>query len=76
LTTCSAEKLDGLGGSIGAFEGRHAKSNKPTNMKQAVMRIAIEMRRIIVFFLSSVGSGVSIRTRFHSLTNSVIAAVH
>jgi hypothetical protein len=36
---------------IGAIEGRHAKSNKPANMKQAVTRIAIEMRRIIVFFL-------------------------
>src|SRR5580692_8673974 len=51
LATCSAEKLDGFGGSIGAIEGRHAKSNKPANMKQAVTRIAIEMRRIIVFFL-------------------------
>src|SRR5580693_2244855 len=50
LATCSAEKLDGLGGSIGAIEGRHAKSNKPANMKQAV-RIAIERRRIIIFFL-------------------------
>jgi hypothetical protein len=51
LATCSAEKLDGFGGSIGAIEGRHAKSNNPANMKQAVTRIAIEMRRIIVFFL-------------------------
>jgi hypothetical protein len=51
--TSSAEKVDGLGGSIGAIEGRHAKSNKPANMKQAVTSIAIEMRRIIVIFLPS-----------------------
>jgi hypothetical protein len=39
LATSSAEKLDGLGGSIGAIEGRHAKRNKPANMKQAVTSI-------------------------------------
>src|SRR4029077_14824463 len=50
LATNSAEKVDGLGGSIGAIEGRHAKSNKPANMRQAVTSIAIEMRRIIVVF--------------------------
>src|SRR5580693_7090161 len=51
--TSSAEKVDGLGGSIGAIEGRHAKSNKPPNMKQAVTSIAIEIRRIIVVVLPS-----------------------
>jgi len=50
LATSSGEKVDGLGGSIGAIEGRHAKSNKPANMKQAVTSIVIEMRRIIVVF--------------------------
>jgi hypothetical protein len=50
LATSSAEKVDGLAGSIGAIEGRHAKSNKPANMKQAVTSIVIEMRRIIVVF--------------------------
>jgi hypothetical protein len=50
LATNSAEKVEGLGGSIGAIEGRHPKSNKPANMKQAVTSIAIEMRRIIVVF--------------------------
>src|ERR1700740_784049 len=54
LATNSAEKLDGLGGSIGVIEGRHATRNKPANMEQAVTRIAIEMRRIIVFFFQSV----------------------
>ena len=51
--TSSAENVDGLGGSIGAIEGRHARSNKPANMKQAVTSIAIETRRIIVVFLPS-----------------------
>src|SRR6202043_1508434 len=53
LETNSAEKVDGVGGSIGAIEGRHAKSNKPANMRQAVTSIAIEMRRIIVVFFPS-----------------------
>src|SRR5580700_8928419 len=50
LATNSAGKVDRLGGSIGAIEGRHAKSNKPANMRQAVTSIAIKMRRIIVVF--------------------------
>src|SRR5580692_4035671 len=53
LATSSAEKLEGLGGSIGAIEGRHAKINKPASVKQAVTRIAIKMRRIIVIFFPS-----------------------
>jgi hypothetical protein len=44
-----AEKLSGTGRSTLAIVGRRAKSNKPANMKQAATRIAIEMRRIIVF---------------------------
>jgi hypothetical protein len=75
LATSSAEKVDGLGGWIGANEGRHAKSNKPANMKQAVTRIAIEMRRIIVFFFESVPEFL-LELDFHSPTNSVIAAAH
>src|SRR6202040_2390427 len=53
LATISAEKVDGLGGSIGAIECRHATRNKPANIRQAVTSIAIEMRRIIVVFLPS-----------------------
>jgi len=75
LATSSAEKVDGLGGWIGANEGRHAKSSKPANMKQAVTRIAIEMRRIIVFFFESVPEFL-LELDFHSPTNSVIAAAH
>src|ERR1700722_10646854 len=53
LATISAEKVAGLGGSIGAIEGRHAKSKKPANMKQAVTSIAMQIRQIIVVFLQS-----------------------
>src|ERR1700726_5292093 len=76
LATNSAEKVDGLGGSIGAIEGRHAKSNKPANMKQAVTSIAIEMRRIIVVFLPSAPEFLGLFTlvthsyRFKVLANS------
>src|ERR1700733_16311185 len=45
LATISAEKVDGLGGSIGAIEGRHAQSTKPANMRNNVTTIATERAR-------------------------------
>ena len=79
--TSSAENVDGLGGSIGAIEGRHAKSNKPANMKQAVTSIAIEMRRIIVVFLPSapefLGLFILVTRSYRSelLTNSELSSL-
>ena len=39
---------------MGAITGRRAKSNKPANTTPAAARIAIEMRRIVIFFVPSV----------------------
>ena len=39
---------------MGAIAGRRARSNKAANTQQAATRIAIEMRRIIIFFVPSV----------------------
>jgi hypothetical protein len=50
----SAGKLVGVGGSMGAIAGRHAKKKKPSSPRRAAATITIAMRRING---SSTGSG-------------------
>src|SRR5260370_40246941 len=42
----SAEKLAGVGGSIGAFCGRHARTKNPSSPMTAAASIAIKTRRV------------------------------